>query len=115
MSNNIEAEPEDLFVGNANERQRKEESVAELDGEAASELDAAAALTSLVSARCLPAEDGKKEDANDEADIKQDDIEDAEDGKVIEIPQRYTKSGRKRAVSFPLKVSIKAARRRTIT
>lgn len=60
-----------------------------------SEMTAAAALTSLV-VSVSPTE----QQANDE------DAEDDEEDKEFSIPQRYTKSGRKRAVSFVLKVSF---------
>jgi hypothetical protein len=33
-------------------------------------------------------------------------VEEAEDSEDFDIPQRFTKSGRKRAVPFPLKVSV---------
>ena len=42
------------------------------------------------------------------------DHDDEEDGVVdIEFPQRFTKSGRKRAVSFPLKVRHKQTNKKT--
>jgi hypothetical protein len=69
--------------------------VPKLDGEeeAATESQepeeaAATALTALGSAAPKPEEDGEV------------------DGKGLDIPQRFTKSGRKRAVPFPLKVRL---------
>jgi hypothetical protein len=70
------------------------------------EMTAAAALTSLVDSpnpspmdspssspkALIDEEDGEEEDDDDEA-------------RAFSLPQRYTRSGRKRAVSFPLKVS----------
>lgn len=84
----IENESEDLF---AEEREHS-------DHEDDSELSAAAALTSLVSMRPFTAVLREADGENDDQD------EEEVSDKELNIPQRYTKSGRKRAVSFPLKV-----------
>lgn len=64
------------------------------------ELTAAAALTSLVGAAAL------REDSKKEYEDKDEEDEEEEEGDTLdfEIPQRFTKSGRKRAVPFPLKL-----------
>jgi hypothetical protein len=64
------------------------------------EMTAAAALTSLVdSPRPSPKAGTDEEDGEDEDD------DDDDEERAFSLPQRYTRSGRKRAVSFPLKVS----------
>ncbi len=69
--------------------------------EGACELTAAAALTSLVSSATEPTKDAEEHDDDEE---EADDGEDNASDTDFNIPQRYTRSGRKRAVSFPLKV-----------
>ncbi len=64
------------------------------------ELTAAAALTSFVSSTIEPTKDAEEHDDEEEADDGEDNASDTD----FNIPQRYTRSGRKRAVSFPLKV-----------
>jgi hypothetical protein len=68
---------------------RKEET--EIESQESEEA-AATALTSLGASAPKPDED--------------DDEDEDEDGKAFSIPQRFTKSGRKRAVPFALKVSF---------
>lgn len=104
----IDQESEDLFASDCEdeslkdgERENEEE---ENDDDDGSKLSAAAALTSLVQAASLKT---TFERATSLATHEEDDEdeEDAEDEKDFEIPQRFTKSGRKRAVPFPIKVS----------
>lgn len=83
----------------------------EVDDEDSGELSAAAALTSLVSAPVVVnpgaaaiEEKEENEQDDDDKDDDEDEDEDVPEGKELHIPQRYTKSGRKRAVSFPLKL-----------
>jgi hypothetical protein len=93
--NSIEAESEDLFA--SEERtEHEDESSNRGDEDDEPELSAAAALTSLVTQT-------KSREVQDSSEREED--EDCE-GKheTFEIPERFTKSGRKRAVSFPLKL-----------
>jgi hypothetical protein len=66
--------------------------------EPAGELTAASALTSLVNVT------GKGSDEEEETTEHEDDEATVEADKPFIIPQKFTKSGRKRAVPFPLKV-----------
>lgn len=96
----IEQEPEDLLVGEKVEEQENVEG-AETGGQSKDgELTAAAALTSLVGKT-----DTAEDDENDEEEAEAGEEEDKE----FEIPQRFTRSGRKRATPFPLKVSFLTA------
>jgi hypothetical protein len=74
------------------------------------ELTAAAALTSLVvcsgNRGAVQAVALAATEADDEEETDHDDDEEGDDDKAFLIPQRFTKSGRKRAVPFPLKVRI---------
>jgi hypothetical protein len=74
------------------------------------ELTAAEALTSLVSGKVFEKDMDSKlfadEDCDDETEHEE---EETTNSKGFLIPQRFTKSGRKRAVPFPLKVSRKSS------
>lgn len=104
----IDQESEDLFASDCEDEslkdgERENEEEDNDDDDDGSKLSAAAALTSLVQAASLKTTSERAaalatHDEDDEGD------EDAEDGKDFEIPQRFTKSGRKRAVPFPIKL-----------
>lgn len=123
----IHREPDDIFAAPNHEEEEEEEeetesgdtTTIENQEDHGSELTAAAALTSLVVSQRRPAlTSATHEEEDDEED---DDDEEEEEGDYrrgdmeLEIPQRFTKSGRKRAVSFPLKVrALATASVRTI-
>ena len=67
----------------------EEKKITEAEG---SEETAASVLTSLGAAAPRLDEEGDEDDEEEQGDF--------------EIPQRFTKSGRKRAIPFPLKVSL---------
>ena len=103
----IEQEDEDIF---ASPKQEKEENAGVKEAaddektdkkDEESEQEAAAALTSLVGGS--PTHEDKEEDEDEDEEDKQEEA--SEEEKEFKIPQRFTKSGRKRAVPFPLKVS----------
>jgi hypothetical protein len=101
-SPHINEEPEDIFAIPTQQKDEEMMSVGPskiVNGETrkgGSEMTAAAALTILVRNP-----DSSPVDV-DETEIIQD--EEEEEEKEFEIPQRLTKSGRKRAVPFTLKV-----------
>ena len=126
---NVNAEPEDLFARSISPGDEGERREADDDGDDdSSAVAAAAALTSL--SHLYPKNHGsscnqmkgeeeeEEEEAGNEPEEEEEDHgeegndngdcddEPGEDAKELEIPQRYTKSGRKRAVSFPLKVRM---------
>lgn len=82
----------------------KLESETKVEDESGKELTAAAALTSLISSAVLST--GESEE---HADVTGDKEGNTASDTEFDIPQRYTSSGRKRAVSFPLKVRCQAA------
>lgn len=78
----------------------KSESTMEEDPMSGKELTAATALTSLVTSTIITGEPEEQDDASvDDGDANAHDAD-------FDIPQRYTRSGRRRAVSFPLKVRV---------
>lgn len=99
----IDQEDEDIF---ASPKDEKEENAGEKEAsdkektekkDKGSEQEAAAALTSLVGGS--PTHEDEDEDEEEHQE------EGDGEAKDFKIPQRFTKSGRKRAVPFPLKVS----------
>ena len=93
MSQSIEKEPEDIFAQDEEEEEDDDESLSgdeqeDMRHDNDSERKAAAALTSLVT--------GEPEGTTGKA----------ADNKEFKIPLRFTKSGRKRAVPFPMKVGL---------
>jgi hypothetical protein len=99
----IERESEDIFAGEEytdDEEESRGEDVDDEEGDDAScELTAAVALTSLVSSESSTHRGGSEAKELSENHASKGDQE-----MELDIPQRFTKSGRKRAVSFPLKV-----------
>jgi hypothetical protein len=107
----IDRESDDIFAkgGDSDDESLEEEEESHFDEDAteggedegAGELTAAVALTSLVGTEPFSSSSNYKE--SDKQEVKNAEDEEME----LSIPQRFTKSGRKRAVSFPLKVSMK--------
>jgi hypothetical protein len=104
----VEAEPKDILVKDTMEDEEvKTEVKTEVKKSEGQELTAAAALTSLNAGGSD--EDVKKEgEADDEEEDEEDEEEEGatSDNKDFKIPLRLTKSGRRRATPFPLKVSL---------
>jgi hypothetical protein len=96
----IDRESEDIFAGEEytddEEESRCEDADEEEGDDASCELTAAVALTSLVGSESRDAREGEASESNKASKVDQE--------MELDIPQRFTKSGRKRAVSFPLKV-----------
>ena len=68
-----------------------------------SERDAASALTALVGSPSLMSKSSAGEE--DMMDIDEEVVDaDTQNNELINLPQRFTKSGRKKAVPFPVKV-----------
>jgi hypothetical protein len=101
----VEAEPEDILVKDTMEDEEVKTEKKKSEGQ---ELTAAAALTSLNAGGSD--EDVKKEgEADDEEEDEEEEEEEegaTSDNKDFKIPLRLTKSGRRRATPFPLKVSL---------
>jgi hypothetical protein len=98
----IDRESEDIFAGEEytddEEESRCEDADEEEEDDASCELTAAVALTSLVGSESRDSREGEASEDSKASKVDQE--------MELHIPQRFTKSGRKRAVSFPLKVRI---------
>jgi hypothetical protein len=108
----IDKESDDIFAkevetDDEDEDEDFDEDATEEREDAEDELTAAVALTSLVGTECSTGSSDYKDSG---LNVKVGDAEEEET--EISIPQRFTKSGRKRAVSFPLKVSKRNRQRR---
>jgi hypothetical protein len=100
----IDRESEDIFAGDEytdDEEESRCEDVEDEDDDASCELTAAVALTSLVSSESRDTREGSETMEESKSHAVKGDQE-----MELHIPQRFTKSGRKRAVSFPLKVRL---------
>jgi hypothetical protein len=100
----IDRESEDIFAGEEYTDDEEESRGDDEEGDDVScELTAAVALTSLVSSESRDTrEDNEGKEASESRSSKGD-----QEMEELHIPQRFTKSGRKRAVSFPLKVRLR--------
>ena len=76
--------------------------------ESSKEQTAVAALASLVGINSDVGQSFAASEAEDDGTEHDDEEETAAGGNAFLIPQRFTKSGRHRAVPFPLKVSIRS-------
>jgi hypothetical protein len=100
----IDRESEDIFAGEEytdDEEESRCEDADEEEDDASCELTAAVALTSLVGSESRDTREGEAQASESNKTSK------ADQDMELHIPQRFTKSGRKRAVSFPLKVRLK--------